>query len=1076
MSDAQSMPTRGLIMDGAIGSEQVDSSGEVLDVAGCDISSLPKDGVLNYEHEGEQPGSGDFGSIVGRCVLAKKIFKLDDCENDRQRMYWDKVGEVPFIYGVFRLFDESDHANAKAAAAIIRDQHAAGEDQILRLSIEGSTIEKEGNVLKRTIARNVALTRKPCNKTSVTGVLHDPKGKQGETPKDEIAALFESATKTEGPLHRKLTSVPFVYVPMDAPEQQLAKALDDLKKMVGGAPGTQVGQDALEKPDLATAEQKNRAKAALRDYDPATHGPFKTYAKAQLPDASGEFIDYFSDLVDDMSLKGKLNFLRKDEPARKPQQRDMFVPDKPRPALDPPGGTPVSVSLRAVGDGADKKKDYPRIVRDIKAAHQAGDPGAPAIPPVEQFNIHRRAVPKGGSYFDENNGVLYLQNQDPLKLYIPDENDHGYGQILRNPGINAIHDRALDNWWALHKVAREGRTPPEVLAWSALFSAMSPNTSVPLQELAYARLVDFANQKGWDPTKELSPKDAEKYRAEFKRLSSGSPEGGGYLPQFLNDAFGPHKVHGGGGDYVGNESGVWSKNGAKTDKSGNIIWRQGKGKYAGDKQKVPDDKKPGYVRPVGLEEDKWQRAADYSAWHGVLHDLYRAHGTDARAISEWLNGMKAVETRPGQDDDASEGGTASGFAPKTIRYLLGMAGMGNVLVPDTHFLRHVFGLMEYDPRNKQVKDALWKARNEHMLQGVDRYYYAHHPAVAWTREKMRRRFGEDPGEQALFPGFWLHWLTVEPHERMRGWVNRAHNGETDHAVFFQQAKRTLDKYGIPYDRRLLKHEEPSDDDQQQEAGDVWADGGSVPARCAHAMKEIESQFGETPAAFAYYSWMVPALLGSHPLAKAELLTIALRKATEGETKKQEKSRYRMFKNKAVDPGEVEFLVGPRKGWRNPLVHFDTNQVGYHVIVGDDGAPPGCLPGTTARTTASCAGRRLSRAAPRCARSSTACRTWLTRRTSRHWSTASTSLPPSLTTLARRLAGPRTRAASPAGSSRSRGSSAMRSPLARWSKSKRSPPSFASSQPLSARQPSICSPGTSSAWASTSRPPRRSCTR
>lgn len=925
MPEAQNLPKRGLIMDGAIGSEQVDSSGEVLDVEGCDVSSLPKDGVLNYEHEGEQPGTGDFSSIVGKCILAKKIFKRDECENDRQRMYWDKVGEVPFIYGIFRLFDESDHDNARAAAAILRDQHAAGEEQILRLSIEGSTIEKEGNVLKRTMARNVALTRKPCNKTAFTGVLHDPKDKTSTEPKSEIEALFEDVSKAE-PLYRKLTSIPFVYVPMGAPEETLAKALDDLKKMVGGVPGSQTGQAALEVPTFANTAQKGRAKAALRDYDPASHGPFKTYAKAQLPDASDQFIDYFSDLVDDMSLKGKLSFLRKDEPGskRKPQQQDMFEPEKARPVLDPESGRQSTVALRAAGEGADKKKDYAGIVRDIKAANDAGDLGAPAVPPVEQLTIHKRKVPKGGAYFDEDNGVLYAQGQDPLKVYIPGLDDHEYGQILHNPGINAIHDRALDNWWALHKVAREGRMPPEILAWSALFSAMSPNTSVPLQELAYAHLVDFANKSDWDPTKELSAEDGARFAAEFKRLSSGAKEGGGFLPQFMHEQLGPHKVFGGGGDYAGNESGIWSRNGAKTDDNGDFVLRVNK--KTGDKQKIADPNKPGYLRSVGLETDKWKRAQDYAAWHGVLHDLYRGHGVDARSISEWLNGMKAVETRPGHEEEAGSGGTASGFAPKTIRYLLGMAGMGNVLVPDTHFLRHVFGLMEYDPRNTKVKSILWQSKNEHLLQGIDRYYYANHPAVAWTREKMKQRFGEDPGEQALFPGFWLHWLTVAPHERMRGWNNLAHNGNTDHAVFFTQARRILDKYGVPYDRRLLKSEQGSPVDED----DVWHGGGSMPARCAHAVKEIQQKFGSTPAAFAYYSWMVPALMAHEPMVKTELLTQALRKALEPEKPREP----RLFQNKAVDPGEVEFLSGPKAGQKSQMVHFADE--GHHVIVGDDG--------------------------------------------------------------------------------------------------------------------------------------------
>jgi hypothetical protein len=870
--------TRGLIIDGVIGSEHVDSSGEILDVKGADISSLPKDGVLNYEHAGENNG-GSFESIVGRCVKAKKIFKEADCENARERMYWEKT-QVPFIYGVFRLFDESDHENARAAAAIIRDQHAANEEQILRLSIEGSTIEKVGNVLKHTIARAVALTRKPCNRTAITDVLHDPKAKKEESA-DALAELLGTA-KGEDPSRQKLSFVPFVYTPFDAPEVQLAEALDRLRKTYGGVLGAQVGQTALERPRPASDEQRNRAKAALRDYDPHEHGEFRRYIKAQLPDASDDFLDYFSDLVDDMTVKGKMSFLRKD------RQTDLF---RPNPMLDEPGGRQVSVAMRV--PGKKKKEGYPEVIQGIKDAHRAGDPNAPAIPPADlpAFKVRRRKVDKGDTYFDEQNGALYLSGQDPLKLYIPTADDYQYGQVLRNPRINDVHDRALDNWFALHKLARAGKLPPEVLAHSALFSAMSPNTAVPLQELAFARLQDLMGRDGWDPTKELPRRQAERYKREFIAMSKQH-----LLPQFMHDHF------------------------AARDSRFDDVWT-----------------KADYVRPVGLEQDKWKRVVDYPSWHGAIADAYRQFGADARSISGYLNQKKAESVREGnrakREGDEDFQGFAAGFAPKTIRYLLAMAGMGNVLVPDTHLLRHTFGLMENDPRNKVVKDNLWDARNEPVLQAIDRYYFKHHPAVHYTREKIRQRYGEDIGEQALFPSFWHHWLTVEPHERMRGWINRAKNASTDHAVFFQAAKRILDKYGVPYDRHLLKTEP-----EQEQPGEEFEDGGSMPARCAHAMKEIENQFGTTPAHFAYYSFMVPALLGSR-MSKAERLAETLLKAVREKTA-GEKPKLHVFRGEAVEPGEVQFLGGSRDGWRNPLIHradLANHPGSWHVIIGDDGS-------------------------------------------------------------------------------------------------------------------------------------------
>lgn len=111
----------GMIIDGVAASEAIDSSGEVLDVKGCDISSFENgDGLLNWEHRGEDAKGASANDIVGHIIYAKKIYKADDCADRRQRMYWDMV-KLPLIYIKARLYDGGGHPGAIALAAQIRD-------------------------------------------------------------------------------------------------------------------------------------------------------------------------------------------------------------------------------------------------------------------------------------------------------------------------------------------------------------------------------------------------------------------------------------------------------------------------------------------------------------------------------------------------------------------------------------------------------------------------------------------------------------------------------------------------------------------------------------------------------------------------------------------------------------------------------------------------------------------------------------------------------------------------------------------------------------------------------------------
>lgn len=194
-----------MIIDGVLGSEAIDSSGEVLSVKGADISDVDKGTLLlNWEH---QPGEQGASTIVGKIVYAKKIYSEKDCENERQRKYWREV-KLPYIYGIMRLYDGAGHEEAKRIAAMIRD-HAANEEPITcRLSVEGSTLSRKDNYLEESIIRRVAVTVKPCNKTANTGLLEDPNAPEG-FDKDpaklkEKDILADVARKSENPMFMRL--------------------------------------------------------------------------------------------------------------------------------------------------------------------------------------------------------------------------------------------------------------------------------------------------------------------------------------------------------------------------------------------------------------------------------------------------------------------------------------------------------------------------------------------------------------------------------------------------------------------------------------------------------------------------------------------------------------------------------------------------------------------------------------------------------------------------------------------------------------------------------------------------------
>ena len=184
------------------GSQLRDTQGEMLSVEGADISDLEAGrGRFNDNH-----GKG-FYNCVGRVTGAKKIFSKDDCEDDRHRYYWEKV-KAPFIYCKGFLYDDEEHPNAKAAAAILRNIHKSDVPLKIKASVEGGVVArgiKDNNLLARTKIHSVALTFTPANQATLVEPLSLNKSNNTWEEDRRLIKSVEHLVKTDVPSFRKIT-------------------------------------------------------------------------------------------------------------------------------------------------------------------------------------------------------------------------------------------------------------------------------------------------------------------------------------------------------------------------------------------------------------------------------------------------------------------------------------------------------------------------------------------------------------------------------------------------------------------------------------------------------------------------------------------------------------------------------------------------------------------------------------------------------------------------------------------------------------------------------------------------------
>ena len=206
-------------LDGILGSQLKDTQGEMLDVAGADISELEAGrGRWNDNH-----GKGYFNSL-GIITEAKKIFKAEDCENDRHRYYWEKI-KAPYIYGRGYLYDDDDHPNAKAAAAILRSIHKHDCPLKLKLSVEGGVIARgisDPNLLARTKIHSCAITFTPANNATLVEPLN----------LDKSDTWVQDAILIKSVMHLAKTDVPsFRHITRRASAEKIVNNFDKIKEI-----------------------------------------------------------------------------------------------------------------------------------------------------------------------------------------------------------------------------------------------------------------------------------------------------------------------------------------------------------------------------------------------------------------------------------------------------------------------------------------------------------------------------------------------------------------------------------------------------------------------------------------------------------------------------------------------------------------------------------------------------------------------------------------------------------------------------------------------------------------------------
>jgi len=804
--------SKGMLIEGIFASSLIDSSSEIVDIKGMDISSMEEGKApCNWEHASATDGLGK--EICGRVVFVHKLYSESDCETDSERYFFKQNRSKPMLYGIVRLFDAAGSPEAKSLAAQLRDYEQHGEECMIGFSIEGSTVSKEGFHVKESIARRIALTLTPCNKGAIARVLKDENPPEGYKKIDRTDLAKNEVL--EDPHYRKIGgAVQLQYNPIVGssrentilnPETRLIKNITKLrllKTLTAGttdaAPGTLTGGAALQREELSGVI-KNNVLAAVRDFgdEPFERKKFKEHlkkylAKAQLPPLSESYLDHFADVTESAKLKKSIDdcvSLQKKEGA----QAVLASPNE-------------------------------SVIEDDRT-------NIPEIPTNLTFRgkkLKKNPSVKGIS-LDTKRGILTTP-YGSLKLHNPatesPEIAQHFQDCLSSPHTHKIMSQALKGWHQVHQLNKAGELPAEVPMTATILSTCSGNRPVPLTELQTVRIVDAMKNSGID----IRKPGFENILPHLKQLDK--PD---VLPETGREAIAKDPAY-----YIGNKIGVekdlFGGKAGKPNESGRF---------------------PGELRTITpLIDDTVKNLADYYKAHKGLVDLVNKHKTSmASAIRElmgqkqartnWNNRRRNLIAQGKPDPGEYKGLNIPGIKLKTGLYAYGMLGGSDSVVPDTHFIRHMFGLDTHKDAKtlEYLKHALWNPTNYPIIEKYNQWYRDNHPAFKWMVQHPEFSKMFEKPEDATFPAFWANWMNIPTYESKLGTSNakQAYNAGSTHAPYWAAIE--------PHVNQALAKLGKSEDFDTM-----------MPLRAALIMQHYVRDYGEIPAQMLYYRHLVPKLL------------------------------------------------------------------------------------------------------------------------------------------------------------------------------------------------------------------------
>lgn len=368
----------GMKLDAPVATNALDSSGEVLSIQGLDITDfLEGRAVANWEHS----NTSEDGA-VGHFIYAKKIFSEADCETPRQLSFWRQLGHE-FLYGIVELYDDEGHPGAVSIAAMARYFIKRKEKIKIGMSIEGSTLDRDGHLLNRAVARKAAITLTPCNKECWV-----------EFAGDESQPVAKSES---------VEVVDFEFDSFDDLLTEVAQLNNVLNKNYNMAPSTLTGQAALSREDIG-GRVHNTLKAVLRDWDKKK--PLREMVKAALPQLTDNFVDHFTAVAQEMALK-KGSYPLNKAPASYDGIPDDFMPDQHMEHTKviaqkklPNGFTHTVLTVPKVkGDPTPKETTY---------KHTLHHPDSNEPLAIMKVNAHKNDAPQDDDYGDNIHSVGHV--------------------------------------------------------------------------------------------------------------------------------------------------------------------------------------------------------------------------------------------------------------------------------------------------------------------------------------------------------------------------------------------------------------------------------------------------------------------------------------------------------------------------------------------------------------------------------------------------------------------------------------------------------------------------------------------